>query len=328
MRLLIIDDTSKVHQEFSEKLDGENIEIVSVYSRSEALSRLGEDYDLIICDLKMPSDPTGGEPEVVHGLSVCDAARSTRPGIPVVILSAFGDINDLDDRLSDSPQEPFLGGNDVAMLRHKLKSKIDDAIELVREHSRRLQDLNREIEFNWTANEIDLSVYEWQALLLYAAQRNGVFVRLRGLAGGRSGAKVVWIEIERDNGAVVGRGVAKIDTRDRVLAEYEKFRVYVADLLPAGSFATTINVIKAGASDSGLIVYSLANEVSLFHALTDADHSIARDVVERLFESTEPWHGSRTVARKTVGEIRQLMANTESSSTSASRTFPFRSMSA
>jgi CheY-like chemotaxis protein len=309
VRLLIIDDASVVHQEFAEKLEGENVDIVSVFSRSEALSRLEEDYDLIICDLKLPADPTGGEPEIVHGLSVCDKARTSRPGIPVVILSAFGDINDLGDRLADSPREPFLGQQQIPMLRHKVKSRIDLATDLVHEHAQRLQELNRAIEITWSSDDhTTLSEYERQALLIYASTRGGVMVRLRPLTGGRSGAKALWLEIEDSSGRVVVRGVAKIDSLSRVLSEFAKFQDHVADLLPAGSFAGAVNVVRAGASDRGLIVYSLAaNEVSLFKLLRERD--AVSGVIDSLRQATEPWHGSKTVARREVREIRQLLVS-------------------
>jgi CheY-like chemotaxis protein len=306
LRILLIDDASDVHEEFSGELDTTKIEIVSVYSRDEAIARLHEDFDLIVCDLKLPSDSTGGEPEVVHGLAVCDAARAQRPGVPVVILSAFGDLSDLEDRLAEAPREAFLGGERTPLLRHKIKLRIDQVIDLVSEHSENLQNLHSNIEVAWGAGPpVYLTRYERQSLLIYAATRSGVLVRARGMLGGRSDAKTLWIQVEDRDGAVVGRGVAKIDILSRVESEESLFREHVA-LLPAGAFAGAVHVVKAGASNFGLIVYSLANEETLFQALK-VEPLEAAGIVGRLFDATEPWHGSKAPRERTVRAIRQLL---------------------
>jgi hypothetical protein len=57
-----------------------------------------------------------------------------------------------------------------------------------------------------------------------------------------------------------------------------------------------------------LIVYSLAaNEVSLFNVLRARDP--VSTVIDSLRQATEPWHGSKTVARREVREIRQVLVS-------------------
>lgn len=310
MNVLLIDDASEVHQEFLEELAGRGITITSARSRQEALEMLDADFDIIVCDLKLPPDDSGSEPEVVHGLSVSDAGRASLPGTPVIILSAFGELDDLQDRLADAPRERILGGDAIAMLRHKNKRKIDDVIAVVRDHAEALAEIH-DTEIAWGEYTAPpLNRYERQALLIYVRQRGGALVRARPLAGGLSGATVLWIEIEDKAGSIVGRGVVKIDLLEEVEDELTKYREHVAALLPAGSYAGVVNSVRAGAGRHGLIVYSLAQPDNLFDVIR-ADPAVAARMVEMLQGSTEPWHKSLESSQRTVREIRRLLVSDE-----------------
>jgi CheY-like chemotaxis protein len=310
MNLLLVDDASEVHDEFHAELDGLGISIVSARSRQEALGLLDADYDLIVCDLKLPPDDSGSEPEISHGLSVSDEARAALPGTPLIILSAFGELDDLQDRLANAPRERFLGGDALAMLRHQNKRKIDEVVGVVREHADALRAIH-ETEIAWGTNTaVPLNRYERQSLLLYVRQRGGALVRARPLAGGRSGATVLWVEIEDAAGSIVGRGVVKIDSLVEIEDELQKYRDHVADLLPAGSYAGAVNSIRAGAGRHGLIVYSLAQPDNLFEVLRE-EADLAARMVDVLWEYTEPWHESLESQQRTVREIRRLLVSDE-----------------
>lgn len=305
MKVLLIDDDSLIEQAFRSGLGDTLIELVVANTRDDALAQPFSEFDLIVCDLKMPPS-TGGTPEIEHGLAVCDQARTLAPGVPVMILSGFGTLNHLENRLAEAPQERFLGAELRPLLRHVSKDRLDEAVGAVRAHLEALERLQDEIEIAWGAESHPLTNSQRQVLRLYARQRKGVVVRLRRFSGGRSSATTLWLEIEDAQGAITGRGVVKLDDLASVESEASNVRDHVAPLLPAGSYAGSFHVVRAGAGGCGGLFYSLAAgyDKTLFDLLR-ADPEAAAAVVERVCSRTEPWHGHPTRATSPLREIRR-----------------------
>ena len=243
---------------------------------------------------------------MIHGLATSDAAREIADGVPVLILSGFGTLEDLNDRLAAAPQARLLGTDERPLLRHVPKDRLDEAIAAVARHAEELDLLRDEIEISWVSHAHELGRFDRQLLRLYARQRNGAVVRLRRFAGGRSGALTLWLEIEDPDRGIAARGVAKLDSLPSVKDEELRFREHVAPLLPAGSFAGSIEFVKAGAGDRGGLFYSLAADYdrTLFDVLrTDPEEAAA--IVGRLFARTESWHAHPVSKRLRVRDARR-----------------------
>ncbi len=83
-RILIADDDAVSCQLFSEVLEKEGHHVARAQSGEQALEQLGKiDYDLLIVDVRMPG---------MSGLDVTRSVRKEHPGVPVVVMTAFGSI--------------------------------------------------------------------------------------------------------------------------------------------------------------------------------------------------------------------------------------------
>jgi len=84
-RILIIDDDPHFLRILQRILSGEKFEVMATANSCNAVGLLRSGtFDLIICDLRMPD---------CDGLNVLQALRSGGDEIPVIILTAYGEVD-------------------------------------------------------------------------------------------------------------------------------------------------------------------------------------------------------------------------------------------
>lgn len=84
--VLLVDDDIKLLRIVSLKLESEGYQVAAFASASDALTRLPKIAPgLVIADLKMPN---------LDGLQLLTRLQECRPGLPVILFSAYGDIAD------------------------------------------------------------------------------------------------------------------------------------------------------------------------------------------------------------------------------------------
>lgn len=85
-KILIIEDEASIRRVLSKILieENENYKVEDVEDGITGLEKIkNEDYDLILCDIKMPK---------MDGTEVLEAVKKLKPEIPVVMISGHGDI--------------------------------------------------------------------------------------------------------------------------------------------------------------------------------------------------------------------------------------------
>lgn len=308
MKLLIIEDDPDVVSRLRETFEPE-IDVVVAETRDDALTKLeAGGYDLIVCDLVIP--PTAGAEATTteHGLFVCDQAREKLPGTPVLIYSAFGELEDLKDRLAEAPQEDVLGTGARPLLRAFSKGKPEQLKQAVLDYAAELRELQDAVAITWGADPRDLEPSDARILRIYGRQRGGELVRVRHLAGGRSGALTLWTEVEEPEGGISGRVVTKLDSLEEIEDEEGRIEQHVAHVLAAPVYAGSLHAVKAGTGSRAGLFYSLAAgyDQTLFDLLaTNPDQ--AATVVDQIADGLEPWHGSASPVRWTVRHIRRML---------------------
>src|SRR5687767_234298 len=92
MRLLVVEDSPDWLAILVERLQAiPGVTVTAARSRDSALSLLNDGwFDLIICDLKIPTSDGQLDVEKEHGEAVIARAQESHPGTPLMILSAFG----------------------------------------------------------------------------------------------------------------------------------------------------------------------------------------------------------------------------------------------
>ncbi|MEZ4791037.1 MAG: response regulator transcription factor [Flavobacteriales bacterium] len=85
-RILLVEDDPRLSRSIADQLRGEGMECVQVYDGDLAVRAMdGQRFDLVLLDLSLPGR---------DGFSVCEHIRRSDRNIPVIILTAFSDIDD------------------------------------------------------------------------------------------------------------------------------------------------------------------------------------------------------------------------------------------
>ena len=83
--ILVIDDESEMRSALSHALTRNGFSVESAASGMEALVKIKKDpFSLVITDIKMPE---------MSGMEVLGAVKKLAPGIPVIVITAYGSIH-------------------------------------------------------------------------------------------------------------------------------------------------------------------------------------------------------------------------------------------
>lgn len=304
MRLLLVEDDPEIVRVFEAEFPaGEGIELTTASNRQSALGLVDStSFDLVVCDLRIPSAEGTDDEGVAHGRAVL--TRLLRPdlGTPVLAFSAYGTLELVQDLMKEAKQEDFLGeGTPRGMLRFLRKDELPGCINEVRSVETSIDELDQiELAFGLVAGAL-----RWEhtrILRIYARRLGAHVIRLSPLAGGLSGSQVVRVRLERA-GVVIASVVAKLDAIPRIEAEHRKVEEFVAPRLAPGSFPSAVTPIRAGAGSQGGLFYRFAgaHDRSLFDALESTEVTM---IVGRLRTALEPWHESGLVERVPLSELR------------------------
>lgn len=119
MNILVVDDDQELRDQLCKSLENLNYRVETAADGEQALDRIwGDTYDLILLDIMMPH---------MDGLSVLRKAREAGINIPVLMLTARGDLDDrvqgLDLGADDYLVKPFSMAELLARIRALLRRK-------------------------------------------------------------------------------------------------------------------------------------------------------------------------------------------------------------
>ena len=79
--VLVVDDEDLIRWALRERLEAAGYEVVEAENGRRALENFSSDVDLVLLDLRLPDR---------DGLSVLKEIQSSRPGAPVILMTAYG----------------------------------------------------------------------------------------------------------------------------------------------------------------------------------------------------------------------------------------------
>lgn len=120
MNVLLVEDEDRIASFVEKALQRRGFDVRRVVTGGEALGAVSADVDIVVLDLGLPD---------IDGLDVLRALRKSWASLPVVILSARGDIDDrvvgLDLGADDYVPKPFAIDELVARIRARLRPQAD-----------------------------------------------------------------------------------------------------------------------------------------------------------------------------------------------------------
>ena len=309
MKLLFVEDEPELHASLRAEVAGLGVDVDVASHAEEALASIRDrGYDLVVCDLKIPASAEAPEAHKEHGISVYDQVRLCLPGVPVIIFSAFGNLADLGDRLSEAQPQDLYGDGPVKMVVERTKAQLREVVELIGVQANVLTRLSAEVEVSGAAAREKMSELDERLLRIHARKHGGAAAKARLLTGGKSGALTLAVEVERLDGSPASRVVAKLNVLEDIEDEEQRYEKFVAPLLHAGSYTNRLETLRAGARGRGGLFYSLAHryEASLFDVLGESPENAA-EVVKEVQRHLSPWHEAPRPETRTLRDLRRLL---------------------
>jgi two-component system OmpR family response regulator len=177
VRILLIEDESGI-AEFIEKALVAQGHVVDVCGDAPAGERhaLGHDVDLVILDRMLP----GGD-----GVAVLRAIRTTKPDLPVIVLTALGEVAHkvaaLDAGATDYVTKPFSVDELLARVRAHLRRPSQPAAAQLSAGGITVDLLSREVARD--GRPVRLSAKEFELLVYFMRHANQVLSREQLLSG-------------------------------------------------------------------------------------------------------------------------------------------------
>ena len=136
--VLIVDDQSDIIEALRLLLKGEGFEVDSAQSPAAALSVLERrDFDAMLLDMNFTRDTTSGR----EGLDLLNELRSLEPDLPVIVMTAWGSIDNAVEAMRRGARDYVEKPWDNARLISVLRTQIELGIALRR--ARRLESENK-----------------------------------------------------------------------------------------------------------------------------------------------------------------------------------------
>lgn len=311
LRVLLVDDEHHVAAAVVNAL-GPDHEVVRAASRDEALALIEgtTHFDVVVCDLRMPSSTGQGDLSEEYGKAVFAELVVRRSGTPVWVCSGFADDDFTEALMRDTRSgDPFGTGESVRLVEKFRKMHLVQVVDRLRSAADALDRLAA-VEISTFGEQLDLSPEQERLVRLAAQQYGASLMRVRPLSGGLSGARTLALQglDVPGGGHQVLNCVMKIDSMAATAKEARRFREGAASVLPATVFAPLFSEMRAGAGDSSALIYSLAapEPVSLLSLLRESDGRCAA-IVGQLEEQLEAWPtgGSTTVI--TVDQLNEVL---------------------
>lgn len=171
MRILVVEDEKKVAAFIESGLSEQGWEVVACHDGTEGLALAKEGtYDALVLDIMLPG---------LNGLLIVRELREAKNSVPVIILTARGDVDDrvqgLDHGADDYLAKPFSMIELIARLKALCRRRSGEHLTLIRCGDLTVNLQTREVKR--TEARIDLTARELELLLFLLSSPGRVFTR-------------------------------------------------------------------------------------------------------------------------------------------------------
>lgn len=138
-KILIIEDEAAIRRVLTKILSEENktYEIVEAEDGLEGIEKIkNEDFDLILCDIKMPK---------MDGIEVLEATKKIKPEIPIIMISGHGDLDTAVQAMKMGAFDYISKPPDLNRLLNTVRIGLDNK-ELIAENTRLKKQVSKNYE--------------------------------------------------------------------------------------------------------------------------------------------------------------------------------------
>jgi DNA-binding response OmpR family regulator len=169
--ILVVEDEPGIVDFVERGLRRHGFEVASAGDGESGLERAGEpDIDLVVLDLMLPK---------LSGIEVLRRLQSQRPDLPVIVLTARGEVEDriagLDSGAVDYLVKPFAVGELAARIRAQLRTASRGNTTTIKTDTLRIDLVSRQVMVEGEA--VRLSTTEFELLVYLAQNRPNVLSR-------------------------------------------------------------------------------------------------------------------------------------------------------
>ncbi|MBU1627088.1 sigma-54 dependent transcriptional regulator, partial [bacterium] len=189
--ILILEDEKKLRQVISLNLRREGFEVLEAETGNQALDILNDrNIDYLLCDLRLPGE--------MDGLEVLEKTRALYPNIPVIIMTAFGGIDEAVKAMKlgahDYLPKPF----EINELILKLR-KAKEQIELIKENIRLKELVKEKHSFDNIIGKSEIMQDVFNKIRLIAPHDTTVLITGSSGTGKELVAKAIHFNSQRSN---------------------------------------------------------------------------------------------------------------------------------
>lgn len=290
MKIMIVEDQEEMRDYLIEELavDSLPVDVTFATCFEAAIEKMtAEEFDLIVCDLRIPRADASLDAAVEHGYAVHAYAREHMPGVPLLFLTGHATMQETGAALSQGPTIDLFGGDQVPVVQVIEKDRLRDFNQFVAGMCSEFADLER-IGVSGLGGDIPSRELVERALRIYARRRGASVVDVKILTG-LSGSVVLRAAFRDSSGGDVCSTFAKVGPHQKSLGERARYQRYVQGVLPLGTFAP----------DAGVVSHNLRGAAALFYTIADGyDRSVFDLVVSRASQ-----------AETLVGDIRSVLGS-------------------
>lgn len=309
MKVLLVEDEDLSIQVARRSLSrvGKDIELDIAKDRDSAIEAIErEQYDLIICDLRIPPNDRSVDIDESHGLAVHGAARGIAPGTPLIFLTGFSTSDTTRRQLSAGGTRDLYGKRNHSMVQLVDKDNTERLEEVVAE----VYDALKSLSACAVVSTQSVHPLFSRGVQSYAALTGHERAHVETTAG-LSGANVGRVQLESYSQASATI-ILKVLNFNDASNEFDRYKTLVANRLAPATFAPTVICIDAGLGSNSALVSTLAGEgfTPLFDVLRDSPSDATR-AVELLRNSLAPWHDNPTRCETTLHSLRAELCTEE-----------------
>ncbi|MHC4406832.1 MAG: response regulator [Planctomycetota bacterium] len=281
------------------------VTVHTVRSRDAAIQAVdGGGFDVILCDLSIPTTEGGLDEDRRHGLAVHAHVTQVAPGTPVILLSGYFDLDLVEDLWAQAPRDDVFGsGTERVLLTPIQKKHLSKCISLLAELAAEIRELQN-VELDPQEGG-ELRPVDSRILRIFARRVSGRRVEVKPIGGGLSASRTFRVVVREGGGAIVATAFGKVASLSDVLDEQHRARNRVAATLGIGEVVSEFGLVKSGAGGFGGVFYPFAEGHRPLIEIVENDAGRATAVVHAVKGVEGAWHETAPHQETTVGEIRR-----------------------